>query len=180
MKLPSLELLFADKKKLAVAVIIACLVVYADTAFVIGWQMKRVTALKKEIATTRASIDTISRDMALMKQAPQNTKRVKLRGENDIPELLRFISALSADHNIKITQLTPLKSRDAKKTQSQGYLSLTIKLELTAGYHDLGMFLNELERGEHPMIAEELRVSQGTDYMKQRVTLNVRTYVKKQ
>ncbi len=63
--------------------------------------------------------------------------------------------------------------------QSQGYLSLTVKLDIVGGYHDLGAFLNELTRGEHPLFAEELHVSQGEDMMKQRISLNLRTYVKK-
>lgn len=177
MKIPSLDPLIADKKKLAAAAVIACLFTYADVALVIGWQMKSLTAMKKEISAVRASIEAVSRDTAMINQASSAGTKVKLRSENDIPDLVRFISALSAEHKIKIVQITPLKSRDAK---AQGYLGLTIKLELVAGYHDLGMFLNDLERGEHPMMADEMRISQGEDFMLHRVSLNVRTYVKKQ
>lgn len=175
----SLDSLFADRKKLALAAVAVCLALYVDFSLVLAGQMKAVAAARQKIARTRTELDGIKRDMALMNQNAGETLPVSLRGEDSVPEILKYISSLAADHDIKILQMVPLKSREAKVVQSQSYLSLAIKLDLTGGYHDLGSFLSELARNEQPLFASELHIQQGEDIMKQRINLTLRTYVKK-
>jgi hypothetical protein len=176
--LVNVDLLFADRKKLVIVAVCFCAAVYADATFLVGMQMKGISGIKSKIAKAHTDIAAVTRDISLMNQAA-STKAVAIQGEANIPEILRSISALATLHSVKILQVTPIKSKDTRTMQSQAYLGLTVKLDLTGGYHDVGMLLNELERGEHPLFAADFRISQGDDFMKQRVTLNLKTYVKK-
>jgi hypothetical protein len=178
MKMVNLDLLFADRKKLAVIAVCLCLAFYGDVAYVLGWQMRSIADTKKKIAKANADVENISRDITLMNQAAV-AKTVTIRGLDSIPDILREISALATEHSIKILQITPVKSKEIKTMQSQSYLALAIRLDLVGGYHDVGMFLNELERGEHPLFTGEFRISPGDDFLKQRINLNLLTYVKK-
>jgi hypothetical protein len=179
MKLINLDLVFADRKKLAMVAVSICIAFYIDAAFVLGWQIRSSGEMRQEIAKVQADIDGITRDMALMSRPAADEKKIAITGVDNIPELLRYISSVATDHAIRIAQITPVKSREVKTLQSQSYLILNVKLDVSGGYHDFGIFLNELSRGAHPFFAEDFRISQGDDYQKQRISVNLKTYVKK-
>lgn len=175
----NVDQLFADQKKLALLAVVFCAAVYCDAAFLIGGQMKHAASLKSSIAAKNTEINGIARDMALMSQKGGEPKSVRMFTESGIPQMLKYLSSLAGEHSIKLLQITPLKSKEAKAMQSQHYLGLAIKLDLSGSYHDLGGFLSDLELGEHPIFADEIKISQGEDFLKQRVSLTLRTYVKK-
>jgi hypothetical protein len=177
MKMVNIDLLFADRKKLVIVAVCLFAVFYADMALVIGWQMRSIADAKKKIAKVNVDVANLSRDMSLMSQAATTT--INIHGENSIPDILRYISALAAEHSIKLVQITPVKSKEIRKMQSASYLGLVIKLDLNGGYHNFGAFLNKLGEGEQPLFASDVHISQGTDFMRQQISLSLKTYVKK-
>ncbi|MGE5308309.1 MAG: type 4a pilus biogenesis protein PilO [Deltaproteobacteria bacterium] len=175
-----IDVLYADRQKLVLFAIIFCAVVYVDSAFLIRAQMKSVAAVQQKETKLKAELDGITRDMALMRQKSEETKKaVVLRGEGAMTDLLKDISQVASGHNIKLLQITPLKSKEARKLQSQSYLALTVKLDMVGGYHDFGSFLNDLEHAAHPLFAQGFRITQGDDPLKQRISLDLMTYVRK-
>jgi type IV pilus assembly protein PilO len=145
-----------------------------DCGVIMRWQMASLASSKQKIAKVKAEVDSISRDMALMNLNGGEAKAVKMFSENRIPELLKYISSVATSHNMKINQITPLKSKSP-----QAYMNLAVKVDLLGGYHEFGAFLNELERGEHPLFAEDFRIAQSGDPLRQSISLNLKTYVKK-
>lgn len=176
----NVDLLLMDTKKLALYALLFCGLVYGDAVYLLGGQMKAVTESKNRIASVKAEITAVSRDIALMNQQAGNAHTVTLRSEGDIPDLLRYVSGVAAGHSLKLLQITPVKSREVKAMQSQSYLGFNIKLDLVGGFHNFGGFLGELERGAHPFFADDIKISQGDETVKQRISVNLKSYVKKQ
>ena len=53
-------------------------------------------------------------------------------------------------------------------------------MDLSAGYHQLGKFINELENAQVFVIVQELKIEpQPGNYLKQKAALTLKTYVKK-
>lgn len=176
----NIDLLLMDTKKLALYALVFCGLVYCDVAYLLGGQMKAAAEAKGRIASVKSEISAISRDMALMKQQTGNAQTVIVRPEGDIPDLLRYVSGVAAGHSLKLLQITPVKSREVKAMQSQSYLGFSIKLDLVGGFHDFGGFLSELEKGAHPFFADDIKITQGEETVKQRISVNLKSYVKKQ
>ena len=173
------EELAYDMKKLAAVGLIFAVVLYVDVAFVIKWQAGSTAEIRRKIASVKKDIDSVASDLALMSRSQGTAKKVNLFTESEIPQLLESVSGLARDNGIKILQITPLKSHDVKTMGAQKYVLLTIKLDMIAGYHEMGLFLNQLEIGSHPVFASDFKIAQGDDYQHQRINLSLRTYVKK-
>jgi Tfp pilus assembly protein PilO len=174
-----LEELAFDMKKLAAVGLVFAVVLYVDVAFVLKWQASATAETRKKIVSVKKDIDNVDSDLALMNRSQGAAKKVNLFTENEIPQLLESVSGLARDNSIRLLQITPVKSRDAKAPAAQQYVLLTLKLDMIAGYHELGLFLNQLESGSHPVFADDFRIAPGDDYQHQRISLSLKTYVKK-
>jgi len=180
------EILRTDRKKATLALIVACVIIFLDFAFIITAQRKAVAALGSKISKLKKDIELVSKDAVLLQQAAQKEKALpkllKIYSQGEIPLLLQEISNIANDNNIKVMEINPSKDTRPKDKSSTGqdFVSLSIKLDLLSGYHNLGSFLNQLENGVQPIFADEIKISrQPQDYLKQKVNLILKAYVKK-
>lgn len=200
--LPVLQDIVNDKKKL-IALIVGLLVfLYIDFAFVIGAQMKEANAAKKKIVDLRKDIESFKSDSAFVKKtsrpsaAPIALKR--LPAEREIPSVMQAISAIANENGVRIMQIdasrnvkssrkSPAQSRSKKGAKAApdtdpaaGLTQVNIRLDIVAGYHNLGNFINGIENAEKLCIIEDMTITRdASNPLKQNVNMAVKTYVKK-
>jgi len=177
-----------DQKKLILAGIIAFAVLYLDVSLLLNWQINTLKGMNPKIEQGRKEIDDLKRYIANAKIAPpkQADKAVKPKkfvSEGGIPSLLNTISDIANKNKVSILQIKPLSEPQAKddKAQASSNLSaVSISLEASASYHNLGLFINQLENSDVFIVVEVLKISVTPgDYFQQKASIRLKTYVKK-
>jgi hypothetical protein len=175
-----------DKQKIILALVICGVIVFIDFAFVVKAQIKSTAASGKKIVVLKKDIETLTKELSVLQQDLKKSKVVakllKIYGEGEIPLLLQEISLKAAENNVKVMQINT--SREAKgkdkSAAAKDFVSIAIRLDLACGYHNLGSFINALENSQQPVFAEEISISRdAADYLKAKVGLTLRAYVKK-
>ena len=188
MNLTNLQL---SKQKKILIVIFFLVIAYVDYNYILKAQRAGLSRLDPKIARLKTDLANLNRGLENMrssktKPGAAGQKKVmrssRILREGQISELLQEISTAANKFDIKITQLRP--SRQAQKEKSaigQDKLnSMLINLDLVSSYHSLGRFIQALENSPVFMGVQELEIStQLPDYMKQKVTLVLKTYVAK-
>jgi Tfp pilus assembly protein PilO len=190
-----------NKQKLILAVIIAVAFVLFDIAFVMKAQVRSMGALGQRISKLKKDIEVVRKDLSLMRknEKEKDTRQTsKVYTEGEISFLLQDIASLANENQIDVMQITQSKdtkqqekaqnvkggakskSKPQAEQKAQGFVSVAIKLDLTCTYHDLGIFLNQLEKGQQPLFAEDLRITRDPEnYLREKAYLTLRTYVRK-
>jgi Tfp pilus assembly protein PilO len=197
-----LQSLARDKKKLAIAGVLLAAFLYADFTFVIGGQIKALKTIKQKIVSLRKDIEVLNKDISYVKKntraAATPVKVKRLVSEKEIPSLLQNISAIANENGIRIMQIDSSKempkASKKKETASIGkkgakpiqqkdkaveLASVKIKLDIIAGYHKLGNFINEIENADKFCMIDGISITRNPiDPLKHKVSLVVKTYVK--
>ncbi|HNW39935.1 MAG TPA: type 4a pilus biogenesis protein PilO [Candidatus Omnitrophota bacterium] len=177
-----------DNQKKILIVIFFVLVAYADVGYILKAQRAGLSRLDLKIAKLNTDLLNLNRDlenMRLSKNQPGLVKKAvnssRILKENQISELLQEISSTANKFNIKIDQLRPSRPVLKEKTSGQDkVIPILINLDLVSDYHSLGKFIYALENASIFIGVSEMEIStQLPDYMKQAVTLVLKTYVTK-
>lgn len=178
-----------DKKNIILAVIVGLTLIYVDFSFVLKPQLAgfkvingRIIERKKEINKLKTELQQ-TKDIKLEqeKEGKQLLKSKKIISEGDMPALLKVISDLANKNQVRLNQIKPAKEiKDAKAAKAQKFDVMSITLDLTADYHRLGAFINDLENNDALVWFSDLRaVSNPNDFFHQDVKLVIKAYVKK-
>ena len=180
-----------DKKKMILSFFVSLIVFYLFFSFLINGQLQAIKQKQPQIIKLKTSLDTFTKEFAQMQEL--KNKQVKLdalsltkkiiSGEEKV-SLLQNISNIANKNNIQIIQLkhaeepqSPKQEKTAAAVKAQ---SLLITLDLSCDYHSLGKFINDLENAQAFMAVQSMKITtQTTDYLKQKVNLVLRTYVRK-
>ena len=188
MNLSSVKL---DKQKKILIVIICALVIYVDVNFILKAQTSGINSLNPKINRLKNDLADLNRDLNNMRAAKGTqslaTKKAiikssKIISEGQLSWLLQDISSKANKFDIQIGQIRPSREVVNPKDAVGGgkFTPILINLALTCDYHNLGKFINELENSQVFLGVQELKIStQLPDYMKQKVTLVLKTYVTK-
>jgi Tfp pilus assembly protein PilO len=178
-----------DNKKLLAIILCSLFILYIDLNFLMKTQLKSLGALNKKITQLKKDLGAFKKDSTTIqdlknKKATPLLKAKKLISDEQAVSLLQDISNLANKNDIAVIHLKPSKdlsgSPQAKAPGIENSVPLTISLELTCGYHNLGRFINDLENSTIFIAVQEIKIaSQSQDYLRQRVSLILRTYVKK-
>lgn len=174
-------------------VVILVFLLYIDFTFILKPQFNLWKAINPKIAQLKKDIKKLNDDLAILsvavkeKQETQETDQrtaEKIIKEEKIPNLLEEISRIANKREVKIMQIKPLSSPPIAKpeltTATAKFFSVSIKLDLLGGYHQLGKFINDLENASVFMEVENLRISsESTSIITQQIELTLKTYVKK-
>jgi hypothetical protein len=190
MNLANLQLTKQHKILIAIFFI---LIVYVDVSYILKAQLTGLNSLKPKISKLKIELANLNQGLENMRLAKgqsatalaqkKSLKSSRILSQSRVAELLQEISSLANKFNIQVVQLRP--SRPAVKEKASGAGKdkpgpLLINLELVADYHNLGRFIQALEDSDVFMGVSELEIStQLPDYMKQKVTLVLKTYVTK-
>lgn len=106
---------------------------------------KQYSDLQKEYDTLIAiknNLDTFKRDLAKVKQQLDEALS-QLPERKDIPNLLRAISNISGETQVKVRYFEP---KDMKS--SEFFAELPIEIRYSGSYHNMGHFFDELRKME--------------------------------
>lgn len=188
MKIPQIADLKLDQKKITLIVIVCVFIIYADLNFIFRMQLNNLKALSPKISQLKKDIAALNKGLieikGLKKQPLPKTGVKRIISEDKIPDLLEFISETANTNNVRIMQVKPVKEAravDGKTVAVAGKLSaFFIEMSLKSGYHNLGAFINALENAEDFLAVQDIKVSRDkSDYMRQDISLVLKTYVKK-
>lgn len=183
-----------DNKKIILIAITCLIITYLDFNFFMAFQLKMLKGLNPKIIKIKADLSKLDKELAAMRDlkdkqaAPQAVPALKMKKvilEEDIPSLLKAISDVANINDVKITQMKPTRESQAKVAKTladtEKLTTLLITLDLIGGYHHLGRFINGLENVEVFIAVEDLRITPQSpaDYLKQKASLVLKTYVKK-
>lgn len=183
-----LNKLGADFQKLFLIILVGAVVIYVDYTFIIKLQLRSIGSAKTKIIKLKKDIAALNKDLALMQQSQDQMKQktpLKTKiiiSEDEMTGLLQRIYNLANKNNVRIIQIKPLKDPKAKEEAmgSQKVIPMAIVMNLSCIYHSLGSFISDLENAEQFLAVQDLKIVRSPgDYMRQNVTLNLKTYVKK-
>lgn len=175
-----------DNKKIALIILVCLTIVYLDFTFIFKLQLQGIRNSKAKIVKLKEGLETLNKDLIIMQQTPAkqetNIKPKEVIIEGKLPLLLQEISDIANQFDVKIMQI-----KTAQDTKSQEEIiapvklsAIFINLDLSSGYHSLGGFINGLENSKRFIAVKELRITRSpSDYLRQSVSLVLKTYVKK-
>ena len=122
----------------------------------------KVSALKKNIASARSLMgqkaaiekmrEGLSGDIqAFDKMFPR---------EQEVPKLLENFSNIANDSGVRIAGIKPIPARaGGELVGGEIYQAIPIEIIARSGYHELGRFIEKLERGDRFIMIENIDVS---------------------
>lgn len=187
-KMINLNKLTLDNKKIFIIILIFLVIIYLDFTVLLKKQFESLKAQGPKITKLKKDLDSLDKDLAKMrdlKNKQQQTgqkplsKAKKIISEQEVPDVLQDISTSANKNNVNIMQIKPAKEAKAKAKATGKFSVLLITLDLFCDYHSLGKFINDLDNAPIFMAVEDMKISaQTTNYLKQKVNLVLRTYVK--
>lgn len=178
-----------DKQKKILIIIFCVFIVYVEANYILKAQIAGLKSLNPRIARLEKDLKNLNRDledMRVLKGKPAleagraANRAVRIINESQISGLLRDISSEANKFDVRIIQIRPLRETGKSAIPGDKLTPVLINLDLICDYHHLGRFINSLENSAVFMGVAELRISTRTpDYLKQKVSLVIRTYVSK-
>jgi len=185
----------SGNKKLIVTLVSCIVVICLDVAFLLRLQDSSIRGVKLKVAGLKQNLETWGKEskqaQELKNKQAQSEKRTpagakKIISEGEVASLLQDISTLANKNEVKITQMKPLKEtagllrQEKDASISTKAFPLLVVLEGYADYHKLGRFVNDLENADTFIAVQDLKiVFQQASYFKQKISLALRTYVRK-
>jgi Tfp pilus assembly protein PilO len=189
MKIPQIGDLKLDNKKIILTALGILFIVYIDYSFVIKMQLANLRDLKPKVAKLKKDIAAFNKDYAVMNSLKDNQGKTgaadkQAISEDDLPDLLEYISNVGNNHTVKIMQIKSSREAKAKEDKlphpAAKSSPVYISLDVFSSYHNLGAFINVLENSDKFIAVEDIKVSRDkNDYMRQEASLTLKTYVKK-
>ncbi|PIQ91287.1 MAG: hypothetical protein COV71_00130 [Candidatus Omnitrophica bacterium CG11_big_fil_rev_8_21_14_0_20_41_12] len=180
-----------DKQKKILIVIFCILIAYVDMNYILKAQLAGLDSLNPKVVRLDKDLKNLNSDLERMNlakgkpglaaQKPTGSSS-KIISEGEVSGLLQDIANAANKLGIRVIQIRPMRETQiAKTTAISGELTpVLINLDLICDYHNLGRLINELENSFVFMGVQELKIStQLPDYLKQKVTLVIKTYVSK-
>lgn len=158
-----------SKKEVTLLLILAILVVVAayfnilirPTMEGLFHILPKVAMLKSELTDTMALIsnkDRIEKENEALERKIEGYKKI-FTDEEEIPRFLESLSIIAAESGVKIKAIKPLRSTDKSSVREGGiYEEIPIEISAKSGYHQLGVFLQNLESGEKFLIISAIEI----------------------
>jgi type IV pilus assembly protein PilO len=127
--------------------------------------VKRQTTMNEKLTELRKEYDGYSK---------------RLPKEKEIPAFLEGVSAIAETSRMKILSLTPsgLKAVESDGKEVEYYREMPILLTAKSGYHQLGQFISNLERGERFINVSNLRIQYDSSHPRMHnIRMELGTYV---
>jgi Tfp pilus assembly protein PilO len=188
MKIPNINNLKLDNKKILFIVLFGLFIVYADCTFVIKAQLGNLRALAPKVAKLKKDIAAFNTDFTVINSLKSKPGKAvgsekQVIPEKELPDLLEYISEAGNKNNVSIMQIRPIreaKPKEEKLFAGVKFFPVYVSLNVFSNYHNLGAFVNALENGDKFIAVQELKIMPDKkDYMRQEANLMLKTYVKK-
>lgn len=147
-------------------------------------QLAALTKLGPEINVLSQDIQKTKEEIAKTSFYEGEAARLKeriaqidsgVRSKDEVPLILERISRLANHNGVKIDQIMPF-SQDQEillEDNQRTYFALPILLQARSGYHDLGRFLNQMEKDDVALKVTMFTIASGGDPKYHQVELNL-------
>ncbi len=163
------ELLMEETTRMYVLAGVAGVIIALFLSFAV---IPKFTELARTARTVNDLNDKIDLVNSRVKRLNQTTKKLEalktdqkvfsgqMPPEKDIPELLEDLSGMAKSSKVKILSITPSElSVDTTVPGSEIYYKkMPIRITAKSGYHQLGAFVAELEKGQRLVIINDLSI----------------------
>lgn len=164
-----------QQKKLALAAIAACIILYVDFAYLLKLQLNGLRGISRRLRQAKDSLRQYDTSSSYYRDLEAQLSRLKdkfsdfekyVYSEPDLPLLLDDIAKKANSLDVKIMQVSPQsgqpeKAKGADKAAAgSNFHPLLLEFELACGYHQLGKFISALE--SNPLI-EVIRIKIASD-----------------
>jgi Tfp pilus assembly protein PilO len=179
------KLYSGDKRIFAVILALLIAIICLDFALIMKPQARAIKNLGPKIIKLKTDLDSLDKGLARMKELqakqekPQRDAAASKRfiSQQEIPYIMEVISLAASKNGVSIIQMKPSQE---KRAPADKFTPVGITMDLICDYHRLGKFINDLENGEVFFTLQSMRISvQAQDMLNQRVSLALKTYVKK-
>jgi Tfp pilus assembly protein PilO len=144
--------------------------------------MPKLAQMRRQFADSSSLVASIPRYKA---QIEHMREGISLHGKKfstsqEISELLKDLSDMAKDSNVKIISIRPHPAIEARSadTGSGAYQKFPISIRAICGYHQLGAFLNKLENDDTFMRVSDIKIEADQNDLSQHVVnILVNTYV---
>jgi Tfp pilus assembly protein PilO len=136
------------------------ILLFRSTVKILFHNLAKANKLKTEIIATEkewANIKSLENKILLAKEKIDNYEK-KLPREKDIPTILEYLSDSARKFNVRIVEIKPIKQGKNNKKQNSIYYTVPISLKAECGYHQLGRFLNKLEKANRFMKINDIEI----------------------
>lgn len=177
-----------NKQMLLVVPLCLTIVIYADIISITRLQLDALKKLRPKIIELQKDLEALDKGLFIMQDLKNKQKETLAKSKRIIPEdqidyILQDLSIIAKNDNVKIIQMKPYKEPKGKPEKGAAvarFTPLSINLDLICDYHQLGKFINDLERAEILFAVETMKITRRQDsYFQQKVNLVLKTYVKK-
>lgn len=172
-------------------VILTSLALYVYCLYVLQPIARRVIQLSRQVREVNGQVHAleqlVTQSTNLQKEYASLQSRVaQLRGqlpsEENLPEVIEWVSELASQTGVKILSIFPQRASPSVKVDAQAsselYRPVIIELDALAGFHQLGMFLGRVESGDRSLEVDQLMISQSErELRRHNVKLILQTYV---
>ncbi len=192
-----LEKLNLDKSKLQVdekyhyfiLAGVLLLVFVLNYFLILGNQLKALNKVNPKILVLESNIERFNNNLARLGQhkvdiTSLKEKLVLLKGkarlEEEVPLILDLISRKANQTDVKIEQIMPVKAaKEELLSDVDGkYILLPIFIQVRAGYHQLGKFLQKLENADMMSFVSELQIEGNeSDIMRHNSEITIQTII---
>lgn len=153
-------------------------------------QFRSFIANNREYCAVRSRVrnaeNLITNEAGIKKQHDELSKQVKLSekqlaGHDEIAALLEDFSSVAESSGVKILSIKPLETLDnISKAGSGFYSEFPILIEARGGYHQCGIFVNNLENMTTFIRIDDVYIkSRSEDPRRHDIRLRVNTYITK-
>ncbi|MFA5146053.1 MAG: type 4a pilus biogenesis protein PilO [Candidatus Omnitrophota bacterium] len=144
-------------------------VIVAYFYLLIGPQVTRLTESLSAMGKMMADINTaealIKKKALFVKNIEEYKGKVdfyekRLPAQQEIPSLLENLSRIAQEANVKILGITPLSAslKDQQAQKDKIYNEIPILISAKSGYHELGVFLSDLENADRFMKVVDIEI----------------------
>lgn len=174
-------------------VMAAVIALTIDITFILKAQISNLKGVSQKLRQARISVNQYSDNSAYVQKLKADFENLKNKNggieegifsDSDIPFILDDISQKAAKTGVKIMQIKTQSVSSSVQAPSEAIAGLSlsplfIRMQLSAGYHQLGGLISRIE--ENPLFSvAELKISaSNTELTKHNVELTIKAYVNK-
>ena len=147
---------------IALLALFAYMKIFSPLFFKIKSASRQVEQKRSELERARISPDALrklEREMAaITKEAEFYQDRLNVN--IDVPQILKELNQLGEQLGVRFVAVKPLSAQQRPLPgNGQLLIEIPIQLRLECGYHQLGIFINQIENSTRLMKVTELKVS---------------------
>ena len=134
-------------------------------------QFRTAGRLGRELKTLRSQVDRTKRDLRQISELEKNRALLvsqypmpvlSIPPEEQLPDLMERIAQAARVSHVRVITLRPKQELAQLRAGVSGYLEIPLELSATAGYHQIGHFLDLLEQSDTLVGLKEMEIQPGS------------------